>query len=1113
MGSNSYPTPTRFKKVVFTSLNSFGVLDSRDCGFGFSRLNCLTYSDMESQFQSALVPGLYAIVIPSGGGKSSMAEKFFQLDVDLVLPEHVENRFKNLRVETHRMIQDEKSTQVSWRRHNLMWVVNLRLSLEKYNFLVDPKVIFLHSPETAMQIGAKIIGIFLPTESLHKRWMRDRIPEAIDIGNVNRRLIAKAVGVGGYKTFDNEDDLVRLCAHVIGDNLGYVPGVVPNLNWTAGTALLSANKVDVTLNPRIRMEQPSEEDVDAIVNLCKLGRLPWWHLAIWSSRHRMDIIPDGGHKVNTYPWLHLSYSISDALADKEICSIKTINEMIANNQDWFAIYPYMDSATRSQGNVTLRALLKHLPADDFDNYAKLLMASHIGAHHAFMVSILVYYLGVVKHMRPELRNLVIKTRVLEVPEENWVSIHNEVHKLVRTYQAFFGIDLTDGEYTRLQYTACLYGRRNYALDPGSEILKRRAPRLLTKVSIGRIGHNQEEYIHDFRTGVELAYGRLGTKKTSLAWYDINDFFEKRYQWAASGSITNLPENMKHLKDMVDVIQYTKDGIIHLSKDVNKKMVMEKLSSPSELAYYILSNWGYNQTGLAAKPNEPAKKRVLMPGSFIHYVAMSYILGMVERTGDVGGVRIGNPEDNALSHFDMRLGQGTYNFMLDFADHNAQHSSIEMGIIISVLEDKFAARSNSNQFKCFVDWIVHSFFNMKIRDGPITHDVMSGLYTGWRGTTWINSVACQAYVYVGMCAVRRRYGATTCRYFEGAGDDVMMRFDSALDALRFYDCMADVGYDMQSVKQLLSHSKTEFLRVIGTGDGIRCCINRVMPSFISGDLERSSPTVLDRVGGAYATTRMLKRRGLSSDVVKVLYDAYMDKWLRVKIADDYVDIDRCFIHGRLEMGGNEIPDSDERVWSLDRFISPPKQKEVFKGGPINASKDYANVIARELSKFQLNLDVNRYTEKLAEGVYGSNNVVDPESLVNSGARVRVYVNMSNKYDIDECAYALKNSSSIEIDMFKRQWSRYNRYKMARDCCNISQDEFLKALNITINVRGVEDFVLPAYNSFLVPEYVLYNFSTYYRTQVALWRISPAEARHKYELATNAFYLQMHDHIEL
>nr|APG76028.1 hypothetical protein [Hubei chryso-like virus 2] len=1101
--SSSLPdrTPNRYKQVNFSSLHSIGSINSTDCGFGFSKLSTVTYQDLLAQYKHKIVEGLYAIVIPSGGGKTSMAALFKQLDVDLVLPDSVENYLKVMRVEIHRRVSEGGSTGNEWRRHNLLWAWQLSLAIKCYNFKEDPRVIFVHSPETACQIGARVIGVFLPTIELHKRWMMERCPEAVSIGHNNRELLQRSMGGNGCVLYSSGQELAYHCAKVIANNIGYAPGLCRHLPWSVMTELISKSGSDPTVHARIRNENANYGDIDSIIEKCKTGRLPWWHVGLWCERHCEEVIPDGGHKLNNYPWLHLSYSVHDYRQKQRSGGVIT-RAMLNGEVDWFSMYPYMDGATLNQGNVTMRSLIKHTKKSLFDDYSLKLLSVHIGAHHSFVVSVLVYYLGVVSKLAPDLHGMVVSSGILEVPEEHWVEVHTEVHKLVRSYQSFFGRDLNDREYARLQYTACLYGRRNYALDPGAEIAKRRSPRLLTKLSLSSIGHNQEEYVSDFRAGVEKAYYKLGSKKRALAWDNMDDFFEKRYQWAASGSVTNLPDNMKHLKEVVLLVQETKGIILHLGKDVNKKILMEKLRSPAELAYYLTTNWGYNDTGLAPKPNEPAKKRVLMPGSFLHYVAMSYILGMVERTGDVGGVRIGDPEDNALSHFDLRLGSGTYNFMLDFADHNAQHSSVEMSIIIACLEERFSSRSDPNTLKMFVNWVVSSFFNMKVRDGPYTHSVLSGLYTGWRGTTWINSVACQAYVNVGIEAAKRRFGGLDCLYFEGAGDDVMMRFGSATDAFKFYRCMSEIGYDMQSIKQLLSHTKTEFLRVIGGEGGLRCCINRVLPNYVSGDLERSSPGLLERVGGAYATTRMLLRRGLDHHMVKALYASYMDKWLRVKIDGKYEKIDRAHIHGIRSQGGSEIPDENDAVWILNRRISVGKEKPTITGGPRFASKDYARVVCRELMEYQIQVNENRLSEILAEGVYSASSQLSNEDLLSSGTIPEVKAMPLREVDLGEYERAILNSSDALVASFKQQWGRYNRYKTAMICSDISRTEFMKRLGISIDIEAVERFQLPAYSSFTIPEYVLYNFGMYYRSRVAYSRMEPDEARCLFELAANA-----------
>ncbi|UUV42200.1 MAG: putative RNA dependent RNA polymerase [Lestijarvi alphachrysovirus] len=1086
----------KYSVVIQDSPHSFEA-NSFDCGFGFGRLGSTGFETLKERYENRRVEGLYAIVIPAGGGKSTLAMKFDQIDVDKILPAHTEDSLRRLRMETHHGVSHGAS-RAGWLRHNTLWARHLEMAICSYDFEKTPRVIFIHSHEMAVVIGAEVIGVLIPSKGLHEKWVSDRDPAAQTLSFCNREMLLKySPDAPNMIVYTTELELSRHVAEIISNNLGYYPGVGSYLSMADIDKMLKESGFDATIPQRIKREEYEFNDLDTIISLCKAKRCPWWHVTTWCKLFSPGLLADGAYSLETYPWLQLGYEMQSTLRNRFLPG-QVARAMIKSNLDWFGIFPYADLLTQSRGGISLRSVFKHLDASEVDDYLITILNSHVGSHHAFVVSLVCYYLGIIKTLRPELRNRILESGMLLIPEEKWVEIHTEIHKWVRASQSFFGLSINDKEYAWLQYTAGLYGRRNYRLDPQAEIEKRQKPRLVNK-SIGfSEGHNNEEYIKDFKAGVRLAYVRLGTKGKTR-WQNFEHFFQSRYQWAAGGSVTNVPDEMRNLKDISVVVAETKQQLVHLSMDSNKKRAMEKITGPAQLAKYLQDNWAYNITSLAPKPNEPAKNRVLMPGSFLHYVAMSYILGMVERTGDVGAVRVGDPEDNNLSHFDLRMMEGTYNFMLDFADHNAQHSGVEMALIVALLEEKFSNKSDPEDLHYFINWVIDSFSNMKVRIGPNTHDVISGLFTGWRGTTWINSVACQAYVHVGVEACRRKYGAIECEYFEGAGDDVLMKFGSAKDAFRFYECMIACGFDMQSIKQMASHRLTEFLRTISTGGHLACCINRVLPNFISGDLERSGEGMLDKLGGCYATIKMLVRRGLRSDIAKVLYESYLDKWARVKINDSYVDVDRKYVHAPTHQGGLGLPDSNDAIWYLAGKINIIREKKTIIKCPDNASNDYAKLVRDELLSKNLHLNERRYKDRLVADVYAIQDEIEPESLIDIPQRIIAAVPVSNAIDSDLLATVIDSVGDSRIKDYKRQWGMFSKYKQALNCLTETTDVALSALGVTIDISALERLRFPSNYCFLIPEYLLYNIGLYYRSKVAFREMSTDEAEYYFTIA--------------
>ncbi|QHA33836.1 RdRp [Salado virus] len=1073
--------------------------NSFDCSFGFARLGRYNMEELDLKFSNHRIDGLYAIVIPAGGGKSTMASLFHQLDVDKLLPEYAESELRKLRLNTHISVAGN-GTRSAWMRHNTLWAQGLNMALSNYDFTNNKRVLFIHSPEIATIVGAQIIGVLVPSTDLHNLWLEDRDCAARQLSIENRNMLVRYTsGLPYMHEYYSELELRRMVSELIGSSVGYSPRITEYLPMANIEQLMSAAGFDTTLPLRIKLENLEYTDLDHIVEWCKVNRCPWWMVSLWCNKYSPGLIADGAYSMEVYPWTQLSYELQ-SMARTRVIPYEITRSMIRANSDWFGVYPHEDELTRSRSGVSLRSIFKHMDESEVDDYLIVLLNAHLGAHHTFVVSVVCYYLGVVKHFNKALQALIVDSDMLLVPENKWVELHTNIHKLVRASQSFMGIELSNREYALLQYTASLYGRRNYKLDPEAEIRKRQKPRLLTKRAGMGVGYNAETYINDFKDGVANAYSRLGTKGR-LRWSNYEEFFYRRYQWATGGSVTNLPEDMRHMKDVSTVILEMKDQIIHHSLDSNKKRAMERIANPAEMAEYLSRNWAYNVTSLAPKPNEPAKERVLMPGSFLHYVAMSYILGMVERTGDVGAVRVGDPDDNNISHFDFRMTEGTYNFMLDFADHNAQHSGLEMGLIIGFLESKFSSRSNAADLNYFINWVVDSFANMSIIMGKETHNVISGLFTGWRGTTWVNSVACQAYVHVGVQACIRKHGALECDYFEGAGDDVLMKFSSAKDAFRFYDCMRECGFDMQSIKQMASHRKTEFLRTISADGHLACCINRVLPNFISGDLERSTDQLLDRLGGSYATIKMLERRGLAKTVVKALYESYLDKWARVRVGGTYYDVDRKYVHGHTIQGGMGLPDSDDKIWYLSENIPSVKVVSKVIKAPSHASEDYVNVMDKDLRDHGLTLRRADYLQTLLKGVYDQGDEIVPVDIINVSVGAVAAVGLTKSVDPELLKKVMNSLMDDKVREYKKQWAMLGKYKQALSCVKEPREIALRQLGIYMRVDAVEKIKFLSNYCFLIPEYLLYNIGLYYRSRVAFGDMEADEAEYYFSVVSS------------
>jgi hypothetical protein len=166
-------------------------------------------------------------------------------------------------------------------------------------------------------------------------------------------------------------------------------------------------------------------------------------------------------------------------------------------------------------------------------------------------------------------------------------------------------------------------------------------------------------------------------------------------------------------------------------------------------------------------------------------------------------------------------------------------------------------------------------------------------------------------------------------FMGVGDDVDSKVEESRDAYRFFELMLKMGYDDNEIKQLLTRDQHEFLRVIYYNTGMYTCINRSLPGYICGDMERGGADAEERLRSGFVNIHLLRRRGLEDEVCRVLEKCSIARWGRIKTdkgKGGYVNLSKYVIHGAVEDGGLGIPDSEGCIWELEDKVP----KGVLKG---------------------------------------------------------------------------------------------------------------------------------------------------------------------------------------
>jgi hypothetical protein len=424
--------------------------------------------------------------------------------------------------------------------------------------------------------------------------------------------------------------------------------------------------------------------------------------------------------------------------------------------------------------------------------------------------------------------------------------------------------------------------------------------------------------------------------------------------------------------------------------------------------------------------------VLIPGSLEHWFVFSYILALAECGGQVGSVDL-NMEDDELEHYDKRMLDDGWKFMYDFPDHNAHHSSWEMQLVVAELGNLM--QTNQDDMLFALKWVIASFDKMKI-DGT---KVKSGLYSGWRGTTWINTVLNHCYMTCARQCFMRLHGYEPLGMFMGVGDDVDSKVREPEDGYKFFSMMLNMGYEDNEMKQLLADDLHEFLRTIFCGDHIMTCVNRALPAYVSGDFERQGATFEDKLKSDYVNIHMLRRRGMDDRIVAVLEKCSLSRWGRVKVGDSWKELSKYVLHGRESDGGLGVPDETGDIWVLRDKVPRGKVAEV-KIKPKHADLTREMIIDKVGELREIGFKEKYNSDDILEYALSSHGAEDINRIIANelgerdfseywNFKTEIVEKVEHDKHINEQAlrYWLRNAKTLEVISSKKKLKRFGALK--------------------------------------------------------------------------------------
>lgn len=913
------------------------------------------------RFERRRRKNFFAIVMPSGSGKTQLADRYGFLDIDRMVTKGEHEVLNEMRV-------DILAGNKDWKEHNEMWVGLVNQTLDLYSF-DHPVIILLHSEILALQIGALPLGGFAPTDALYRQTWQQKVDRGNMAGaqlmalNREEFLQTSCIVMKNKRLFAEYYVGEMLVLHTL--NLNYIETACPNKY----SMRVEANGYSKEVPEWVLTGDTSKLDVVMLLEMFKAGEVPKACLDFFFKHEEAP--SSFGFGLRDNEWVQVLAQIRSAITDQKNFDV---------GGDMGQLFPYKYKKNETRANLTVSRLVKGMEVfNDDDCY--YIASHHVGKPNNFVTAILCYWIGV----GSESRYAHFIRELLCVSFYRWSGVMKEFHNFIRQSDFLFGERVDESERHRLMYLENLLGKEQEETDWMKEIEDRtweydmpdhRAydPELQM--------WTHEQYVKDFDRVLGVTYSALG-KSGDAAVPNFKAFFDRRADWLTKGStvFNNLHPEMK--KYTVDLINEVGEVVERVGGRHNKKSLMEVVNAIPELGGQFEL---FNATKIVTKLDENGhKRRALLPGSLLHYYVFTYVLHFVERDNQIGNVRINAPGDDSIEYFEMKMA-AIPRLLFDWTNFNLYHSSWEMG---KVIERLGAVIQGPVDYLPFVQAIAESMYDMVIVDPTgKKHKAGRGLYSGWRGTSYINGVLNNCYTGTAVVSFKRLYHRDPYRYIDGGGDDHDGGLNRAEDGYLMLAIMRKMKFKATAIKQMV-HMKSEFFRNTVTVEGAYASPVRALATFVNGKWEGSGNVPLkERVSGILDQVAKLRRRGVNSQFCNTMSVLCLSHWCKINEDGEWLDLPGYVIHGHSEDGGFGVPDDRGEVWRLEERVPEPLVIGEAANPPGTlATRDWLNVLCREVQEMNVEVEISRdKVEQMALASFDVYGKYDYTNVINFKTRV-------------------------------------------------------------------------------------------------------------------------------
>ncbi|KAE8348079.1 viral RNA-directed RNA-polymerase-domain-containing protein [Aspergillus coremiiformis] len=926
---------------------------------------------------------LKAIVLPVCSGKTTLANVFGGYDIDdvvadssLLKSDTELEEMLNLRWEG--MVLDSRAAML---KSNEMFLNRAARFFE----LVDPdcnmRVLYLHTAEMANALGVEVIGSFaLPEEvvaqACRRRHQHDDNGEAMLRASLEQAAANKAYAIRHGQVAQR-----AVCSYDV--LLSRVEGVL-----RANACFVSDGEAEGYLSKAKRI-QGEKERLDLAWRELKSGTNDWVKAAAARAVRlsMLDAAPKEAHAAHNHPiWARVVHAVHSAAAPVNTASWRTRSE-----EQWRQHHAF-GPGSGAFAFCNISDWLAHTPESHLQDperyqwFKQLIQLGDVKYERALCTLV---FDDVLDYVIPQHAKMAYRLRLGAVSDVHYVEIAKEIHNGVTLGCNYLGVPLETRMLGFFMYFDCLAGRLFGDQNLDEEVADRTGPEDVKRYfANGR--WSTAEFDRRFGEAVSDSYSCIAATLSSsvrrLAEHvdDFDDFLRYRRTWVRPGAASGAPKADVYLKVPKDRLDDGEEIAAELGDMVVMVLKRVRLNESALFEFPEFVNMvkdalrdyvpnSYTRMFWKHEPGKPVA-RALYPANLLHYVVVSYVLHLAEKGGEIPGTRLNAGGD--AQRVDHWLWRETHNFslrlMLDYTNFNETHTVPHMQqVMLGLKESYLRTNALSSDLRWAIDWVCESFqkivFEYEGQEVLFGH----GLLSGWRCTTWINSIANRAYLQVIGQQVMSITGQPTFHTFQSGGDDVAAQAEDLYYACVIMRVGMAMGFTFKAVKQMLGQRYSEFYRLIIAPEGVFGSLPRMLGSALSGQWSNSVIAKMvepaAKLNSVIEIARKAGRRSqLNMAFMEKMAVVAFDKWA----TDEEAKLAHEYIHGTKETGGLGIPTVHGDVYELYGTREPDVEMTII-GVPDDASRFAADRLVAEAADIvgaENVVPASRLAQKMAQGAF-------------------------------------------------------------------------------------------------------------------------------------------------